>query len=175
MAAGLDTPEQIQSSLPDARMTWTQRYLSLRYRDDEANPFRCWELYWLYVKQECGVTLPPFNEVRASVSVMKTLAREKQSDRWIEVAVMQGGVLVYQGLGEEKKGDLVLMHGIVGRRRFARAVPLHCGAVVRPGILIELENVNGVMIRPFRDTLTRRASPTARTRVIGIYRPSALI
>ncbi len=69
--------------------------------------------------------------------------------------------------GEEREFDLVQMSGIVGKGAAARAVPWHCGCLVRPGLMMDIEENNGALVREL-------THPNVVKRVLGTYRPVAL-
>lgn len=141
----------------------TASYLRLEFlRGGRERPqVDCWGLYRLIVGEMRGVWLDEFGDVETPLGVARTMAGEAKA--WLPVAP-----------GAERELDLVLMFGIAGAGRDRVAAPQHVGCVVEPGLMIDIEDSMGVMIRPFRSTLTRAAMPSVANRVRGIFRPAVL-
>lgn len=144
---------------------WTADYLRLIYRKGgREKPFvDCFGLYRVIVQERAGVVIPEHAASRSFLASKRALEAERAGGGWSEIEP-----------GAERELDLVLMWGVTGRGRHARAVPLHCGCVVRPGLLIHIEDGVGVLVQQFRDTAATGAHPRVRERVLGIYRPEAL-
>jgi cell wall-associated NlpC family hydrolase len=124
----------------------------------------CWGLYRLIVGETAGVWLAEFagtEDLRNAARV----ARQEAADGlgWLPVVP-----------GTERPMDAVLMRAIVASGSRVTAAPAHIGCVVRPGELIDIEEVGGVRVRAFRNTVRLAARPDVANRVIGIYRPQVL-
>lgn len=147
---------------------WTDRYLLMSYE----RVGKCFGLHALILKQERGVTI----DVAAlgMVDGKRKIEAVAGSEAWPEVARRENGALVFRD-GEERPFDLVLLEIIAGRGRTARMLELHCGTVVEPGLMIDVERDAGVRLRPYRDIGSRRAASALRNRVVGIYRARELV
>lgn len=157
-----------------AAQTWTMDYLRLRYRKGgrQRPAVDCYGLYRVIVGERTGIWIEEGQDVMSATAIRRAMVRARRSAGWREIAAVKDGALVFAE--PERELDLVLMHGVVGRGRHAVAVPFHCGCVVKAGWMIDIEETNDVLIRPFRDVGNVRAHPTVRHRVLGIYRPEAL-
>lgn len=124
----------------------------------------CYGLYRLIVQERAGVTVPLYESASGMVTP-KTIIREMRTDRWQEIEV-----------GQERELDMVLLWGIAGltNPRRARIVPMHCGCVVKPGFMLDIEDAGGVRLRVYRDIFGERAHSWVKSRVLGIFRPAAL-
>jgi len=144
-------------------MSWTDGYLRLRFlMGGRARPaVDCWGLYRLIVGERAGVWLDEFGGVESYRAIARTVEAERGG--WRETAA-----------GEERPLDAVLMRGLVGQGRQTVAVALHIGCVVEPGLMIDIDDGTGVMVRAFRSTPTRTAKVDVANRVIGIFRASAI-
>lgn len=132
---------------------------------------KCFGLHALILKQEAGV------EVDISAPSLVIGSRKidalRGSDAWPEVARREGNELVFDD-GPECTFDLVLVETLVGRGDHGRLVGLHCGTVVEPGQMIDIDQGTGVRIRAYRAVGRQVVSPSLRGRVVGIYRAREL-
>lgn len=142
-------------------------YLSIRFRlggRDRATGLDCWGLYRLIVRDATGVELGEHGDIASYPDIARVLGAARRASSWRRIDP-----------AEERPLDLVLMTGLVrasdGRLRSA---PLHVGCVIEPGLMIDIEETTGVMVRPFRDTARRAALPTVAPRFLGVWRHAAL-
>lgn len=142
-------------------MIETGRYLRARFRlGGREMPFLdCWGLYRTIVGEATGVWLGEYQGVTSDVAIARMLKREEVSGGWHPLGQD----------GAERPLDLVLMKGLVGAGRETATTRMHVGCVTRPGWMIDIEETNGVLVREFR------RHPTVRNRVIGVFRPEALM
>jgi hypothetical protein len=143
-------------------MSWTADYLRLRFKmGGRIRPeVDCWGLYRLIVGERKGIWLDEFGGNESRYAIARTMATEVPGSEWLPVTS-----------GKEREFDMVMMRGLVGEGRGTVAAALHVGCVAEPGILIDIEETNGVMVRAFRGD---KARPEMRNRVLGIYRPAAV-
>lgn len=143
------------------------RWLTIPFRlggRDRCSGLDCWGLYREIVAEVAGVALDEHGGVAGYPAIARRLADERSASDWRRIEP-----------GDERGLDLVLMSGLVrdasGRTRSA---PLHVGCVVEPGLMIDIEETTGIMVRAYRDTLRRAALPTVVPRVLGLYRHHTL-
>ena len=144
----------------------TDHYVrTLRYdRKSLAPPtLNCWGL-WLYaVEREAGREALEGLEVYPSESTLlsqfRRLQRASEDASWTRVPP-----------GGEQDLDLALMRALIGRGRTTRLVDLHCGVVVRPGVVMDIDGASGVLVRCFRTVGGERPHPTMWSRIENIYR-----
>lgn len=144
-----------------------RQWLGLSFRLGGREPaigLDCWGLYRLIVRETTGVDLGEHGEVDAYPAAVREMARARTSSAWRPIA-----------FGAERPTDLVSMTGLYrDATERTRSAPLHVGCVVAPGLMIDIEETTGVMVRPFRDVAGRAALPTVVPRLLGIWRHEAL-
>lgn len=123
----------------------------------------CWGLYRLVVRDRTGLTLADYAGVTETAAIARTLRDPATAAGWVPVRA-----------GDERPLDLVLMTGLAGRGRATALAPCHVGCVIAPGLMLDIEEGSGVMVRAFRATAVRAASPTVAPRVIGVWRAAAI-
>lgn len=165
-AGGRDDFGRYPSSGGRTRTIRTDHYVrTVRYdRRGLVHPnLSCWGLWRYAVEREAGPEalegLDVYPNEGHLVGQMRGLIRGRADGAWGEVPPMS-----------ERPLDLVLMRALVGRGRTSRMVELHCGVVVGPGMLMDVEDENGVLVRCFRAVDGERPAPTLYGRVEGIYR-----
>lgn len=137
----------------------TLDYMKLKFlRGGRERPeVDCWGMYRLVVGENTGKWLDEFSGVESSLSIAKTLSSQRQSNGWRAVE-----------RGQERAFDLVLLKGFLGDGRATRMAPLHVGCMLDSRRMIDIEETTGVMVRPL-------SLPTVVNRVIGTFRPEALL
>jgi len=122
----------------------------------------CWGLYRQFVALGTGFALPEEPEL-VDRDVLGAAARDPARHGFRPVPT-----------GEEGAYDLVLLRTV---HRAAGATVLaagHIGAVIEPGLMIDIDKDTGCLVRAYRATLKRAAHPKLVSRVVGIFRPVAL-
>lgn len=147
-------------------MTWTSDYLRLQFRmGGRGRPeVDCWGLYRLIVGERCGVWLDEFGGVEGKFEIARAMGTHSAAPGWLPVAA-----------GQEREFDLVMMTGLAGSGRATMAVPMHVGCVVGEGMMLDIEEGSGVMLRPFRATGARAVAVGVANRVTGVFRAAALV
>lgn len=142
-------------------------YLACRFvrgGRDRATGLDCWGLYRLIVRDAAGIDLGDHGEVVTPARIARTLGAARHDATWRRISP-----------DDERPLDLVLMTGLVRRDDGGlRCAPLHVGCVIEPGLMIDIEETTGVMVRPFRSTPRRAVLPTVAPRVLGVWRHIAL-
>lgn len=143
----------------------------LHYQDGgrERPGVDCFGYYRVLWEEVGGRHIDLFHDTNHTRAIRREIRRQLTSKAWIEIARMEGETLVFSQ--PERELDMVLMDGVIGRGEHTITVPFHCGAVTKAGWMTDMEIVNGVLHRPYRDTPIARAWATVRHSVLGVYRP----
>lgn len=148
-------------------MIATERYISLTFAAGgrERPLVDCWGLYRLIVGEATGIWLQEFEGTETLRAAARVARREQaNSAGWLPVVP-----------GAERALDAVLLRSLVGSGARLAAAPVHIGCVVAPGRMIDIEEKGRVRVRAFRTTARASARPELANRVVGIFRPVALL
>lgn len=99
---------------------WQNKYIGIPFEEKgrSAQGLDCWGLVALIYKQERGIILPDYLDVYETTNDREILAktiREERESKWIDPK-------------EPKEFDVIILN--------MRGVPMHCGIVIRPGLMI---------------------------------------
>lgn len=138
---------------------WADGYVGLPFVDGgrDRSGVDCWGLVRLVYREQLGVDLPDFAEIRAIDwrSVARAIVDAQESIDWI--AVLRG---------QERPFDVVLMRGHSEGNRPVSIVN-HVGVVAPGGCVLHAEEATDVVCPPL-------SSPSVSYRISGVYRFHAL-
>lgn len=127
---------------------WNEKYIQLPYisKGRTFEGVDCWGLVRLVYQHELGIQLPSYTEDYESAEHGESAgaAVRQYSQEWLNIE-----------RGKEQAFDVVVIN--------LKGHPMHCGVVVRPGVMMHILKDSRVTMESFEGMLWKK-------RVHGIYR-----
>lgn len=130
---------------------WSDRFIGIKWADKgrDRDGINCWGLHRLIFAEECGIEVPSYTEGYTSTEErLQIAALFDLTQEWPWRPV---------GAGAERAFDLAVFQTLAG-------VEVHCGTIVKPGLMIHIE----------RGRLSCITTYTHTRRLAGIYRHVSL-